>query len=106
MNYFDHYHKAQEIWLKHLVDCAHENDIYFSQTEWTAAKESFEYSEQIKILEDGSIKIKWENGCWWADCKHAAFHGQYYCILAAVDKVAWEFPYDLAKRKRGESEQE
>ena len=103
MNYFNHLERALNIWLKHYDICADRNECYDPQ-ERIHAEESFYECEQIKILDDGSIKIKWEHKCWWADCPSAVFHGEYYCILAAIDKVAWEFPYDLAKRKMGEEE--
>ena len=101
MNYFDHWKKAYEEFTKHYDKCADRNECYDVQ-ERMSAEESWKECEQIKMLDDGSVKIKWEHRCWWADCHHY----DYYCILAAVDKVAWEFPYDLAKRKLGEGEQE
>ena len=98
MNYFEHFEQALAAWMEHYEFCAARNDQEHDNHERQWAKESFEQCEQIKILQDGTIKIKWEHRCWWADCEHAAFHGQYYCILAPLDEITWYEPYDLAKK--------
>ena len=98
MNYFDHFNIARARWMKHYDECSKELGLYSDSQERRWADESWQESEQIKILHDGTIKIKWEHRCWWADCKHPVFHGEYYCILAGLDSITWEEPYDRAKR--------
>ena len=98
MNYFEHFEQALAAWMEHYEFCAARNDQNSDNQERQWAKESFEQCEQIKILQDGTIKIKWEHGCWWADCQSHVFHGEYYCILAPADKITWYFPFGLAKR--------
>lgn len=102
MDYFDHYHKALELWLKHYDECAIRNGHEHDGQERNWAIDGFNESEQIKILQDGTIKIKWEHRCWWADCTSHVFHGDYYCILAPIDSITWFEPFDLVKR--GEEE--
>ena len=93
---WDHEAEALRIWLKHFEECADELGINFNADERRWARDSFEECQQLKILQDGSIKVKWEHPCWWADCKHPAFHGDYYCVLAHPKDVTWKSPYDLA----------
>ena len=107
MNYFEHWDVARSAWLKHYEECANELDLdpcVYLGDERRWAIESWEESEQIKILHNGTIKIKWEHTCWWADCKHSVFHGEYYAILAGLDQITWEEPYDRAMRLQEESE--
>jgi len=100
MNYFEHRREALDIWLAHYDVCAKRNGHEFDHYERDQAIESFFECEQLKILQDGTIKIKWECGCWWADCKSRVFHGEYYCILAPLEDVTWYEPYALAKKQR------
>jgi len=93
---WDHEAEALRIWLKHIEECAQELEIEFDAYEMEQAGESFQECQQLRILQDGSIKVKWEHSCWWADCKHPAFHGDYYCVLAHPKDVTWKSPYDLA----------
>jgi hypothetical protein len=104
MNYFQHYDIAIKRWLGHVRSCAKELGIEYDGQEIIWAVESFEDAQQLKTLDDGSIKLKWEHPCWWADCKHPVFHGEYYCVLIPLENQNWEQPYDLAKRKRLEEE--
>ena len=99
-----HEEEAWRIWSKHFVECADELGINFNADERRWAKESFFEAQQLKILRDGSIKVKWEVGCWWADCKRHAFHGDYYCVLAHPKDVSWKSPYDLAIELKEASE--
>jgi len=99
MDYFDHYNKAVELWMQHYDECAARNNCEHDNHERQWAKQAFEDAEQIKILQDGTIKIKWEHPCWWADCKSLIFVGNYYCILAPLDKITWFEPYDLAMKR-------
>ena len=97
MNIWEHEAEAWRIWHKHFVECAEELGINFNSDELRWAKESFEESRQLKLLhQDGSIKVKWEMPCWWADCKHTVFHGDYYCVLAHPKDVTWKSPHELA----------
>jgi hypothetical protein len=100
MNYFEHQHNALQIWLLHYDVCADRNKCY-DQQERTWAIESFYECEQLKFLDDGSIKVKWEHPCWWADCKSRVFHGNYYCILAPLHEITWYEPFELARKRRG-----
>ena len=104
MNYFEHWNIARARWLEHYDQCVEELDLDYDSQERRWAEESWAESETIKILHDGTIKIKWEHRCWWADCKHPVFHGEYYCILAGLDQVTWEEPFARAKRLQEESE--
>ena len=91
MNIWEHEQKALEIWLNHYDQCVEELgvvDSNWQEREW--AIEAFRESRQLKILQDGSIKVKWEMPCWWADCKHRVFHGDYYCGLAHPKDVTWK----------------
>ena len=103
MNILDHEHKALMTWLKHIDDCAEELGIPFDYQEREWAAESFVECQQLKILQDGSIKVKWEHRCWWADCKHPVFHGDYYCVLTMPNLAAWYEPFDLAKKMEGDA---
>ena len=95
MNYFDHFTAARKIFLDHYDKCAERNGCYdHHERQW--ADESFQNCEQIKMLDNGDVKIKWEHRCWWADCTHT----DYYCILSPVEKTIWVEPYDLAKERR------
>ena len=98
MNYFDHHQRALDTWLKHYDECAKRNGCEHDNQERQWAIDGFNECEQIKILQDGSIKIKWEHRCWWADCNSLAFHGEYYCIIAPLNEITWYEPYDLAKK--------
>lgn len=98
MNYFEHFNVARARWMKHYDECVEELGLDPGYEERRWADESWQESEQIKILHDGTIKIKWEHPCWWADCKHPVFHGEYYCIVAGIDNVTWEDPASRAKR--------
>jgi hypothetical protein len=104
MNYFDHYHLALDRWTTHIQACAEELKIEYDWQEIIWAQESFDECQQLRMLDDGSIKLKWEHRCWWADCKHPVFHGEYYCVLIPLENQKWEEPYDLAKRIRLEEE--
>ena len=98
MNYFEHFNVARARWLKHFDECAEELGLEYDYQERQWADEAWQECEEIKILQDGTIKLKWEHPCWWADCKHPVFFGEYYCILAGLDSITWEEPYDRAKR--------
>ena len=104
MNYFDHFHLARARWLAHYDQCVEELGFEYDSQERGWAEESWVESQSIRILYDGTIKIKWEHRCWWADCKHPVFHGEYYCILAGLDRITWEEPFARAKRLQEESE--
>jgi len=98
LTYFDHWAAARGEFVKHFDECAAELGLEHHWEERRWAIESFEESEQIKILHTGEIKLKWEHMCWWADCKHPVLHNTYYCVVAGTDNVVWEKPYDRAKR--------
>lgn len=102
MNIWDHEHKALMMWLKHYDECAIELGIPLDVQERRWAAEAFEECIQIKILQEGEVKVKWEHACWWAECKHPVFHGQYYCVLAHPKDVTWKEPFVLAKELREE----
>jgi hypothetical protein len=93
---WDHEAEALRIWLKHFEECAEELGINYDGDEHDWAEQAFIECQQLKILQDGSIKVKWEHPCWWADCEHPVFHGNYYCVLAHPKDVSWKSPYDLA----------
>ena len=99
MNIYDHEHKALMTWLKHYDECALELGLGLDSQERHWAAESFCDGMQLKLLDDGCIKVKWEHPCWWADCKHPVFHGQYYCVLAHPKDVVWKEPFVLAKEE-------
>jgi len=97
-NIWTHEQTAIDIWLKHYDECAEDVGEHDEQErEW--AMESFRECIQVKLLHDGSVKVKWEHGCWWADCKHPVFHGQYYCVMAHPKYTTWKDPADLAKEE-------
>jgi hypothetical protein len=97
MNIWEHEQKALEIWLKHYDQCVEELGVESNWQEREWAIEAFRESRQLKLLhQDGSIKVKWEMPCWWADCKHTVFHGDYYCVLAHPKDVTWKSPHELA----------
>ena len=116
MNYYEHKEAAFQIWLKHVKQCAAElaaSDENFAleyqlnEYEIGQMRDSFEECEQLKILDSAHVKLKWEHRCWWADCKHPVFHGEYYCVVALPK---WEKPHvafggnDPHQRKLGEEE--
>ena len=98
MNYYEHKEAAFQIWLHHVKTCASELsddpsfDYDYNVTEYEIGqmRESFEECEQLKILDSAHVKLKWEHRCWWADCKHPVFHGEYYCVVALPK---WEKPH-------------
>jgi len=95
MNIWTHQEKALERWLKHYDECAEDVGEHDPQErKW--AMESFRDCIQVKLLEDGEVKVKWEHRCWWADCKHATFLGEYYCVMAHPKYITWMHPYELA----------
>lgn len=103
MNYFEHKELARKEFIKHFVECKQgDTDIQlsieceFEETELHWALESWDDCEQIKILDDGSVKIKWEHACWWAGCPHH----EYYCILAPIETTIWKEPFTLAVERR------
>ena len=98
MDIWSHAFRARDIWMKHVDQCAQNLGIDFGYQEMKWAEESFFESEDLRILQDGSIKVKWEHRCWWADCPTPhIFHGHYYCVLAHPKFVTWHEPYDLQK---------
>tara|TARA_Y100000310_G_C20254955_1_gene610884 strand:+ start:280 stop:624 length:345 start_codon:yes stop_codon:yes gene_type:complete len=114
MSYYDHYNLAWEQWFEHVKNCAAElaadSDAYENYTiDWQEREqmeESFADCEQLKMLDSGHVKLKWEHRCWWADCKHPVFHGEYYCVVA---EPVWEKPHvafatDPHQKKLGEEE--
>jgi len=102
MNIWTHAEKALERWLKHFDACRVELGIDSEEREKVWAIEAFRDCIQVKLLDDGEVKVKWEHPCWWADCKHPVFHGQYYCVLAHPKNVTWTDPYQLAKELAAE----
>ena len=105
MNYFEHRELARKEFIKHFMeckrgdlDCQLQIDIGLEMDELIWALESWEECEQIKMLDDGSVKIKWEHACWWANCPHH----EYYCILAPIETTIWKEPYTLALERREE----
>jgi len=103
MTYFDHWAAARGQFLKHFDECAAELGLEHQWEERQWALQSFEESEQIKILHTGEIKLKYEHCCWWADCKHPVMGNTYYCVLAGPENVVWEKPYARAIRLKDES---
>ena len=106
MDYEAHKEEAFQIWLRHFKSCAEELGANYNWQEVEWARESFEEAEQLKILDTGHIKLKFEVPCWWAGCKHPAFHGDYYCVVAYPK---WEKPHvafgnDPGQKKLGEEE--
>ena len=115
MSYYDHFNLAWQQWFEHVKNCAAElaadNDAWENYTiDWQEREqmqESFADCEQLKILDSGHVKLKWEHCCWWADCKHPVFFGEYYCVVA---EPVWEKPHvafggnDLHQKKLGEEE--
>jgi len=102
MNIWTHEEKALDIWLKHYDFCAERLDTVHNDGDRQQAIASFRDCIQVKLLHDGSVKVKWEHQCWWADCKQAVFAGQYYCVLAHPKNVTWTDPYQLAKELAAE----
>ena len=99
-NIWTHEEKALDIWLKHLDSCTgNPLDAYLIDGEREEAIESFRDCIQVKRLHDGSVKVKWEHQCWWADCKQAVFAGQYYCVMAHPKYTTWKEPWDLANEE-------
>ncbi len=89
MDYYEHKEEAFQIWFRHFKSCAEELRANYNWEEVQWAREAFDESEQLKILDCGHIKLKFEMPCWWADCKHPVFHGDYYCVVAYP---AWKEP--------------
>ena len=78
----EHEGEAWSIWYKHICECAAELGIDFDATEAGFMWESFTDGVQLKLLDSGEVKVKWEHPCWWADCPKHVFHGDYYCVLS------------------------
>ena len=103
MNIWDHEAEALKLWLEHVDACTEEQGIEWHWGERQRDIEDFRDSRQVKILDCGSVKVKWEVGCIWSECKHPVFHGQYYCVMAHPNFTSWKEPFDLAQRlKEGE----
>ena len=98
MNIWTHEEEAVKLWLEHYDQCVEELEITRDSQERRWAEEAFREVIQVKLLDCGSVKVKWEHGCWWADCKHPVFHGQYYCVMAHPNFTSWKEPFDLAQR--------
>lgn len=98
-NIYTHEEKALEIWLKHYDECAEELEVESDWEEKNQASDSFRECIQVKLLHDGTVKVKWEHRCWWADCKHPVFHGEYYCVMAHPKYTTWKDPSELAKEE-------
>ena len=109
LNYFEHWRQARQLFIRHFIHCKHGDediqqsvDMGFEEDEFQYALESWEECEQIKMLDDGSVKIKWEHRCWWANCPM----NSYYTILAPIETTIWTQPYTLAKMRLARSEEE
>jgi len=100
-NIWTHEDKALNIWLKHYAACAERLEIPHDAYEREQAIDSFRECIQVKLLHDGSVKVKWEHSCWWADCNMPVFAGQYYCVMAHPKYITWKEPFDLAKEGEG-----
>jgi len=98
-NIWTHEEKALDIWLKHYDECASAHNFNPSDGAKEEAIASFRDCIQVKLLHDGSVKVKWEHKCWWEDCKQAVFAGQYYCVMAHPKYTTWKEPWDLANEE-------
>ena len=90
MNIFEHEQKAWELYLKHAEECAQKLGIHLDEYERGQIGSDWAECQQIKILDTGHVKVKWEARCWWADCPTPWNHS-YYCIVALPD---WKFPHE------------
>tara|TARA_Y100001938_G_scaffold143415_1_gene216141 strand:- start:624 stop:905 length:282 start_codon:yes stop_codon:yes gene_type:complete len=80
MNYYHHQAEAVRELRKHILSCKHApSDVVtrFDEAE-LAETDLYEEGQQIRFLEGGILKIKWEAPCSWVGC---GWH-LYYCKLA------------------------
>ena len=81
MDYYDHEAAACHEYKMHWMNCMHQSEEYredpWSNDDLRLDMDMIREDVQIKFLDDGNIKIKWEFPCQWCDCKWQL----YYCKI-------------------------
>lgn len=81
MNYYEHQAAAIEELRQHIFTCKHAENVDLvdkHQEADLATTDLLEEGQQIRFIQDGILKIKWEAPCSWVGCH---WH-LYYCKLA------------------------
>ena len=80
MKYYEHQAKAVQELRDHILNCKHAPaDNYVRHNEADLMETGlYEEGQQIRFIQDGILKIKWESPCAWFGCH---WH-LYYCKLA------------------------
>tara|TARA_Y100000361_G_C11155854_1_gene344094 strand:- start:1128 stop:1427 length:300 start_codon:yes stop_codon:yes gene_type:complete len=80
MKYYEHQAKAVEILRDHILNCKHapiDIETRFDEADLMET-DLYEEGQQIRFIQDGILKIKWESPCAWVGC----YWHLYYCKLA------------------------
>ncbi len=88
LNFYEHQQRAQEEYISHLRSCAHGHGG-LTHADIAMEIECLEDNFQIKMLDNGMVKIKWEMPCQYIGCH---WH-LYYCRLAA--DPSWQQPHEV-----------
>ncbi len=92
--FYTHQERAQDEYITHLQECDHRGDEILNERDIVIEIDCLEENFQIKMLDNGMVKIKWEMPCQWIGCH---WH-LYYCRLVADPH--FEEPFDIAKDGR------
>ncbi len=90
LNFYEHQQRAHDEYIAHLRECDHrDQDSYLDERDVAFEIDCLEDVFQIKMLDNGIVKIKWESPCQYIGCH---WH-LYYCRLA-IDPN-WQEPHEL-----------
>lgn len=81
MRYYEHQSAAIQELREHILTCKHAKNVDWQdrlQECDLATTDLLEEGQQIRFIQDGILKIKWEAPCSWVGCH---WH-LYYCKLA------------------------